>query len=231
MKQIQYDGFELEHFDSARNFRKYQLQLIKPYLKGSFLEVGPGKGGMTKFYKNYLKKITLIEPDKKLYRLLKKKFKNNKKITIKNSLLENINQKYDVIIYFDVLEHIKKDLRELRIAKSKLNKDGYLIINVPAHQQFYNDFDKSVGHFKRYNKKDFLLMSKKIKLKILNMSYYDSIGFLLLIISKILSLNQLNLKTKVSFWNLLIPLSKIIDYFTFNKVGKSLLCILKNDQV
>ena len=229
MAQIQYSGFELEHFDSAQNFRKYQLQLIKPYLKGSFLEVGPGQGGLTKLYKNYLKKITLVEPDKKLYLSLKKKFKNNKKIIIKNSLLENINQKYDVIIYFDVLEHIKKDLRELRIAKSKLNKSGYLILNVPAHQQFYNDFDKSVGHFKRYNKKDFFLMSKKSKLKIINMSYYDSIGFLLLIVSKLFLLNQKNLKTKVSFWNLLIPLSKIIDYLTFNMVGKSLLCILKND--
>ena len=72
MTQIQYSGFELEYFDSAQNFRNYQLHLIKPYLKGSFLEVGPGQGGLTKLYKNYLKKITLIEPDKKLYKSLKK---------------------------------------------------------------------------------------------------------------------------------------------------------------
>tara|TARA_E500000178_G_C17011485_1_gene750779 strand:+ start:81 stop:770 length:690 start_codon:yes stop_codon:yes gene_type:complete len=229
MKQIQYDGFELEHFDSAQNFRKYQLQLIKPYLKGSFLEVGPGKGGLTNLYKNYLKKITLVEPDKKLYQFLKRKFKQNKKIIIKNTLLENINQKYDVIIYFDVLEHIKNDLKEVNIAKSKLNKKGFLIFNVPAHQQFYNNFDKSVGHFKRYNKDDFLLISKKTKLKVSNLLYYDSIGFFLLVISKLFSLDQSNLKNKVNFWNLLIPTSKIIDYFTFNKVGKSLLCVLKND--
>ena len=229
MKQIQYDGFELEHFDSAQNFRKYQLQLIKPYLKGSFLEVGPGKGGLTNLYKNYLKKITLVEPDKKLYQFLKRKFKQNKKIIIKNTLLENINQKYDVIIYFDVLEHIKNDLKEVNIAKSKLNKKGFLIFNVPAHQQFYNNFDKSVGHFKRYNKDDFLLISKKTKLKVSNLLYYDSIGFFLLVISKLFSLDESNLKNKVNFWNLLIPTSKIIDYFTFNKVGKSLLCVLKND--
>tara|TARA_Y200000002_G_scaffold380812_2_gene393220 strand:- start:849 stop:1538 length:690 start_codon:yes stop_codon:yes gene_type:complete len=229
MKQIQYDGFELEHFDSAQNFRKYQLQLIKPYLKGSFLEVGAGKGGLTNLYKNYLKKITLVEPDKKLYQFLKRKFKQNKKIIIKNTLLENINQKYDVIIYFDVLEHIKNDLKEVNIAKSKLNKKGFLIFNVPAHQQFYNNFDKSVGHFKRYNKDDFLLISKKTKLKVSNLLYYDSIGFFLLVISKLFSLDQSNLKNKVNFWNLLIPTSKIIDYFTFNKVGKSLLCVLKND--
>ncbi len=40
MKKIKYDGFELEHFDAASNFRKYQISLIKDYLTGSLLEVG-----------------------------------------------------------------------------------------------------------------------------------------------------------------------------------------------
>ena len=35
MKTIQYDGFELEHFDSAYNFRKYQISLIKKFIKGT----------------------------------------------------------------------------------------------------------------------------------------------------------------------------------------------------
>ena len=50
MKQIQYDGFELEHFDSAYNFRRYQVSLIKEFLDGSLLEVGAGKGGLAAKY-------------------------------------------------------------------------------------------------------------------------------------------------------------------------------------
>ena len=75
MKTIQYDGFELEHFDSAYNFRKYQLFLIKDYISDKFLEVGPGKGGFTFFYGNLVNKPMLIEPEKKLYKILKKNLK------------------------------------------------------------------------------------------------------------------------------------------------------------
>ena len=75
MKQIQYDGFELEHFDSASNFRRYQISFIKKFLVGSLLEVGAGKGGLATKYIDLSNDITLIEPDKKLFNFLKKKFK------------------------------------------------------------------------------------------------------------------------------------------------------------
>ena len=226
MKQIQYDGFELEHFDSASNFRQYQISLIKEYIVGSLLEVGAGKGGLAVKYINLTDDITLIEPDKKLFNFLKKKFKR-KKISIQNTSIKKIKKKFDVIIYFDVLEHIKKDLTEVKIASKKINKNGYLIFSVPAFQLFYSNFDKSVGHFKRYNKNDFLEFSKKNNLKIIKLVYYDSIGFLFLVLNKIFSLDQTNLKGKVFLWNLLIPISKILDILTFNTFGKSLLCVFK----
>tara|TARA_Y100001936_G_scaffold68954_1_gene67942 strand:- start:249 stop:962 length:714 start_codon:yes stop_codon:yes gene_type:complete len=226
MKQIQYDGFELEHFDSASNFRQYQISLIKEYIVGSLLEVGAGKGGLAVKYINLTDDITLIEPDKKLFNFLKKKFKR-KKLSIQNTSIKKIKKKFDVIIYFDVLEHIKKDLTEVKIASKKINKNGYLIFSVPAFQLFYSNFDKSVGHFKRYNKNDFLEFSKKNNLKIKKLVYYDSIGFLFLILNKIFSLKQTNLKSKVFLWNLLIPISKILDIITFNTFGKSLLCVFE----
>jgi|TARA_B100001063_G_scaffold220025_1_gene224562 SAM-dependent methyltransferase len=226
MKLIQYDGFELDHFDSAYNFRKYQISLIKKYLSGKLLEVGPGKGGLTFFYDQFVKLPTLIEPEKNLYKFLKKKFKK-KKFIIKNCTIDKIQKKFDTIMYFDVLEHIENDLHEIKTARKKLKKGRYLIFSVPAYQSFYSSFDKSVGHYKRYNKKDFIKISKITGLKIDKIIYYDSIGFFLLVLNRIFSLKQTNLKNKLFFWNLLIPLSRIIDFFTFNKFGKSLLCVFK----
>ena len=147
--------------------------------------------------KKKIKKFTLTEPDKKLYNLLKKKFKSkNKNIIIKNKKIKNIKKKFDVIIYFDVLEHIKKDLNEVKNAKKKLKKGGYLIFNVPAFQTFYNDFDKRVGHFKRYNIGDFYKISKITKLKVDKIFYYDSVGFLFLILSNYFQLIIQKLKIK-----------------------------------
>jgi len=226
MKIIQYDGFELDHFDSASNFRKYQISLIIKFIKGKFLEVGAGKGGLIPFYKNLIKDITIIEPEKKLFRILKKNY-SNKKFKIKNQTIKSIKKKYDTIIYYDVLEHIKKDLNETRLAAKKLNKNGYLIFSVPAYQIFYSSFDKSVGHCKRYNKQDFIILGKKTSLKIEKLAYYDSVGFLFLVLNKLFSLKQTNLKNKIYLWNLLMPISKLIDFLTFNKFGKSLLCVFR----
>tara|TARA_B110001452_G_C15122136_1_gene391106 strand:+ start:53 stop:739 length:687 start_codon:yes stop_codon:yes gene_type:complete len=226
MKTIQYDGFELEHFDSASNFRKYQISLIKKFIKSNFLEVGAGKGGLVPFYKKLAKDITILEPEKKLFKILKRKYAN-KKIKIKNQTIRSINKKFDTIIYYDVLEHIEHDLEEVKNAKKKLNKNGYLIFSVPAYQTFYSDFDKSVGHYRRYNKKNFIQFEKKTGLKIEKLVYYDSMGFIFLVLNKLFSLKQTNLKNKIYIWNLLMPISKFIDLLTFNKFGKSLLCIFR----
>jgi|TARA_B110000259_G_C13964340_1_gene381993 2-polyprenyl-3-methyl-5-hydroxy-6-metoxy-1,4-benzoquinol methylase len=226
MKKIHYNGFELEHFDSASNFRKYQVSLILKYINGNFVEVGAGKGGLVPYYKKIPKSVTLLEPEKKLFKILKKKF-YSRKIRIKNHTVNKLKSYYDTIIYYDVLEHIKKDLSEVRTASKKLKKNGYLIFNVPAYQSFFSEFDRSVGHYKRYNKKDFINIEKKTNLKIEKLVYYDSIGFLFLVLNKIFSLKQKNLKNKIFLWNLLIPVSKLIDFLTFNMFGKSLLCVFR----
>tara|TARA_B100000902_G_C27146289_1_gene831282 strand:- start:246 stop:932 length:687 start_codon:yes stop_codon:yes gene_type:complete len=227
MPNIKYDGYELEYFDSAYNFRNYQISLVKKYLKGNSMEVGPGKGELVNYYKKYLSSIRLIEPNYKLFSFLKKKYKN-KKIKIENKTIYKVKNKFQTVMYFDVLEHIKKDLNEVRQAQKKLVKNGYLIISVPAHQIFYNKFDKSVGHFKRYNKKDFEKISIETNLKIEKIIYYDSFGLLLLILNKLFNFSNKDLKSKVKIWNFFIPFSRFIDLITFNRFGKSLLCIFKN---
>ena len=141
MSNLKYDGFELEYFDNSTNFRKYQLNLIKKFLKNNTAEVGPGRGGFVNYYKKYCKFLYLIEPDRKLCGLLKKKY-SKKKITIKNSTINKVQTKFDTIMYFDVLEHIQNDLKEVLSAKKRLKKNGYLIFSVPAFQIFFNNFDK-----------------------------------------------------------------------------------------
>ena len=229
MSRLKYDGFELEYFDNSQNFRNYQLSLIKKYLKKEIAEVGPGRGGFVDYYKKNAQSLCLVEPDKKLFRFLKKRY-SNKKITIKNATIDKIQNKFNTIMYFDVLEHIKNDLKEIKSAKKKLKKKGFLIFSVPAFQIFYNNFDKSVGHHKRYSKKDFRLIAYKTNLKIKKMIYYDSIGLLLVMFSKIFNLSNKNLENNIKIWNFLIPLSRFIDLLTFNKFGKSLLCVFENDE-
>ncbi len=231
MKQktlINYPGWELKYFDRAYNFRNYQQNLIKKYIKGNVAEVGPGNGTNARMYNKYCDKLHLYEPTRKLSTHLKKKFKSDSKIKVFNRKFKKNKTYYDSIIYLDVIEHIKDHKKEIINAYNSLKKNGYLIINVPAFQFLYSQFDKDVDHIKRFQKKDFKKILSNKKFQNLNMFYYDSIGFCLSFISRIFTKNyKKNFGLKIKFWNKLIIISKILDIMLLYSVGKSLAVIVK----
>ena len=47
---MSYLNHVLGYFDLARNYRNYQLDLIRKFVGGNILEVGPGRGDYRKFY-------------------------------------------------------------------------------------------------------------------------------------------------------------------------------------
>lgn len=227
-KDIDYDGWELPLFDLSKNFRKYQFDLIKEFVSGNVAEIGPGNGIILKLYLDHCDKLDLFEPDKNLYSKLNDKFSNSKKITVINDELNTSSNIYDVILYLDVLEHIEDYEKEILKAHNALKKGGYLLINVPAFQFLYSDFDKDVGHFRRYSKKDITNLCSNYNLEINKLKYYDSIGFFLSFLSKMTRSNyKKNFEKKIKIWDSLIPFSRILDKIFISYFGKSLLIVIK----
>ena len=227
----QYDGWELENFDKAYNFRKLQINKIKKYIKNSkILDVGSGSGGLIAYYLKETEDLSIIEPSEKLLNKIKDKYDT---FPLKvYSHKKNINEKFDAILYMDVIEHIENYNLEIEEILKYLKKDGVLILNVPAFNFLFTQFDKDVGHTKRFEKKDLIKLSQKHELKIQKIEYYDSIGFLLIFFSKYIFkfyLKSKNVTNNIRIWNFLIPLSKFIDKITFNFFGKSLICVLKKN--
>ena len=224
-KKIDYKGWELDFFDQAQNFRDYQWKLFKNKIKKDVLEVGPGNCVFLERYNYKSKKIHLFEPSVKIRNRIKKKFKKFKKVKV---ISKYSKSKYDCIVYLDVLEHIKDDKTEVFNAYNRLKKKGHLIISVPAFQHLYTDYDKKIGHYRRYSKKKFNNIFNKLKIKKYTMKYFDCIGYFLILFSKYLKVsNKVNFKGSIKIWNFLIPISKILDIF-FNRIlGKSLMVIIQ----
>ena len=126
-----YPHIATERFDRANIWITYILSQLKKYLKGSILEVGAGCGSFSRGYiKKNKKIITLTDHDPRNIKDLKRKFNAHRNVKVTSQDLKKIRKKYDTIIYFNVLEHIKEDDKEIKLALSKLNKGGFLIILV-----------------------------------------------------------------------------------------------------
>ena len=217
-----------ERFDNANFHIKYCLSTIKKYISGDVLEVGAGCGSFTRnYFKKKINKITLTEVDNFNILNLKKKYKNYDNIRIVNSPIKEIQGKFDCILYFHVLEHIKNDLEEIETAKSRLNENGYLIIMAPAHQKMYSNLDKAVGHFRRYEK-DFF-MKNILNLKQEKLFFLDSMGYLLYYLNKILFKKEVfPSKFKIFIWDkVFTPLSIILDFILRYQFGKCIVAVYK----
>jgi SAM-dependent methyltransferase len=66
---------------------------------------------------------------------------------------EPFHNKYDIIILFDVLEHIDQPLSFFQALGYHVHKGGWLFINVPALECLRSPYDEVQGHIRRYTKK------------------------------------------------------------------------------
>lgn len=149
------DWFDIaDHNHFWMKWRWRSIAKSKKYLptKGqTFLEIGSGNGISVDQFENYTSCIVDGCDLNEKALLLSKPSKGRK-------LLYNIYDKksdllnhYDGIILLDVLEHIDDDLQFLQTALLHSKNNGNLIVNVPAHQWLYSDYDKAVGHVCRYS--------------------------------------------------------------------------------
>jgi len=225
---MEYPGKELEIFDKANLWRNYLHKTIKKFIGQKVLEVGAGIGSFTQIYMDDKKELTLSEIDNFNFRTIQDKFNHKKNIKVEKKKITEINDKFDTIMYLSVLEHIENDREEILQALSRLEKNGNLIICAPAHNFMYSNFDKEIGHFRRYE----ISFFKELKFNdaIVKKSFFiDSFGYLLYFINRLVFKKEVYpSKLKVLIWDkIFIPITYIVDLITFYKFGKNIVCIIK----
>lgn len=224
--------------EKADKYYSWIYEEIKPFIKGNILEIGSGLGNLSKILvsQNKNNKIFLSDTDKIFLEILSQKYKSFKNVYIKNINLDNISNSLsrdfniDTCILINVLEHIEDDIKAILNIYDILNKNGNLILLIPAHKYLYNIIDKSVGHLRRYNKKDVNRILNNSNFKLVEMHYFNFIAIFGWILNGFILKKDIINKNFLSFYNILVPFLKIFEkYILFKKKGISMIIILKKE--
>lgn len=230
MVDYEYIGDELDLFANARNWKSYLRDMISPHLGDTVLEVGAGIGGTTSVFASEAhSKWLCLEPDPQLANKLDDAINNHAlpgcceaRVGTLNSLPDD--EHFDSIIYIDVLEHIERDHEEFQHAATHLKDEGNLVILCPAHNFLFSPFDKSVGHFRRYNKSMFRKLNAK-GVQPVRLVYLDSAGMAASLANKYLMKQSMPTRSQIEFWDsVIVPISRrLTDPLLFRTIGKSIL--------
>ena len=233
--KVEYVGKDLEAMDFAVNYHRWILELIKPFLGEHLVEVGAGTGAFSELLlETKPKTLSLVEPSTMVEDL-----RNNlsrKNTTTEIQIFHNIfadvaarlksEQLPDSIIYINVLEHIEDDRAELKTVWQTLREKGRVFIFVPALPVLFSEFDRRIGHFRRYRKTEIEKKCRDAQLRIVVSRYFDVTG----IVPWLLKYRLMKSTTMESgavhlYDKLIVPVAKPLERFLPPPIGKNLLII------
>jgi len=142
--------------EEARNYRRYERDIIAPFVGKSMLEVGSGLGDFSAQFLPRLARLVLSDSDPYCVEQLTKRHQGDPRIQVMPLTLPaeiSLAEPVETVVAMNVLEHIADDVTALRCLAQVTLPGGRIIIWVPGYQQLYGDFDRKVGHVRRYTPK------------------------------------------------------------------------------
>jgi len=226
-----YVGNELELFAEAVHWKRYFRSAIADRLVGDVLEVGAGIGETARHLLDGRQRSWLcLEPDERLGTRLRAWAEAGDvaplpTVQIGTTADLDPRSRFDTILYIDVLEHIEDDRAEMARAAELLAPRGALIVLSPAFQQLFSDFDRSVGHFRRYTRAS-LAEVMPPSLRRVRLRYLDSVGFLASLSNRALLRQALPTRRQIALWDrVMIPASRVLDPLLARSFGRSVLAV------
>jgi SAM-dependent methyltransferase len=229
-KKPEYFGKDLEAISFAKNYQKWILSEFFPYLGSSVAEVGAGVGSFSNLLlQTDIRSLMAFEPSQNMFPLLQEALSKYKRAMAINDFFgkQNKGQRFDSVLYVNVLEHIEDDTAELAKVREVLNLRGHLLVFVPALPWLYSDLDCQLGHFRRYMKKDLIELTRRSGFSVVKVRYFDVAGIIPWYINFVLLKNPMIGGSVALYDKIVVPVMQAMEGLVTPPIGKNILLVAK----
>ncbi len=232
--ELDTEGMEtLEAIANADHFNEWMYQTVSSRLTGEIIEIGSGIGNISQFFERDGRYLHLSDIRQNYCDFLRQRFGNSPGISGVSEMnwahpeferaYPEMLERFDGVFALNVLEHIENDSLAVANGFKLLKPGGRMVILVPAGKWLYNEFDKSLEHFRRYNKKSLTKVLRDNHFEIAHQQYFNTAGMPGWFLSGALCGNRTIPAGQMRLFNTLVPLFKVIDKCVLNQFGLSVI--------
>jgi SAM-dependent methyltransferase len=167
----------LDNLDDADRYADWIVSLIEPQVGHDVLEVGAGHGTIT----------TRLAPGRHIVAsdisvrctdALARRFAGRSEVEVITADVHGATsgRSFDSVVLINVLEHIPDDRSALTDLYVGLRPGGTVIVYVPAFQGLYSEFDRRVGHVRRYRKATLCEALEHAGFEVESLRYVNAVG-------------------------------------------------------
>lgn len=232
----QYAADDLETMREAKRYGAHLFRLFRPYVGRRVLEVGCGIGTMTRRLTEVSDLVLGIEPNPHCADLVRDEMRNEPKFSLRTCHLEECDlaelaaQQFDTVFCVNVLEHIEDDRGELGRALAAIRPGGHLLVFVPALAWLYSDFDRRIGHARRYSRAGLVALVRAAGFEVVRARYFDLAGVLPWYVNFVLLRRGLGAGGVALYDRLVVPPMRRLEGWIAPPLGKNLLMVARKPE-
>lgn len=227
-EDVELQSCTLESLTAAVHYHAWLTNLVRPYLGDHPLEIGSGLGDYAQTWMEAgTPEITVSDRDPTRFALLQQRFEADHRIHVKDlDILAPHVGSHSSLIAMNVLEHIEKDVDALRSAPRLLRPGGAVVTFVPAFQFAMSDFDRKVGHFRRYTVPSLRDVYERAGLDVERIHYVNAPGlFAWFVGMRLLKMTPQD-GPAVRFWDrAVVPVARAIEARAHPPFGQSVFAV------
>lgn len=228
--ESEYQSEILENLSQLRNYRDWLCSMAQPYLGERPLELGSGNGDYAEhLLARGLPRITLSEIDPNRFAEISQRFAHDGRVDFAEiDLAQPARADHSAMLSFNVLEHIEDDVAALRAARTLVRPGGHVFHLTPAFPIGISEFDRRVGHFRRYRRRVLIERAEQAGLIVDHVRYVNAPGLIAWVILMRLLKGQPQAGRMLALWDgWVIPIVRRVESRIRPPFGQSIVLVAR----
>lgn len=234
-EKFEYAGRDLEAMAFAERYHRWILDVLRPYVGRRVVEVGAGTGSFSELLAGLRPdSLTLVEPSAAMHARLAARTWDGVEVHTRRAFFSEVaaeigrDAQPDTLVYVNVLEHVEDDGAELRMARDALVPGGHVLIFVPALMLLHSAFDRQLGHFRRYGRRQLVGRCEEAGLRVVHARWFDVGGVLpWLVLYRLLGSTSMSPRGVRLYDRLAVPVLRRLESRVAPPVGKNLIVVAR----